>query len=87
MRNDGFRNLLGDGEGFVERDPVSQGRSFDQLQHERPRSLGFIDAVDGGDVRLVEAGEDLRLPREPDETVRIAGEGVIPPSPSLAVTS
>ena len=58
------------------RDPVCQRRPFDQLQDERPRPLGLLDAVDGGDVRVVEAGEDLRLPLEPGETLRIAGEGV-----------
>ena len=58
------------------RDPVGEGRPFDQLQHQRPRPLGFLDAVDLGDVGVVEAGEDLRLPREPGEAVRISREGV-----------
>ena len=60
------------------RDTVSEGWPFHQLQHQRPRALGFVffNAVDGGDVRVVEAGEDLRLPREPGEAVRVAGEGV-----------
>ena len=47
-----------------------------QLQDQRPRALGFLDAVNGGDVRVVQAGEDLRLPLEPGEAVRISGEGV-----------
>ncbi len=42
----------------------------------KPVALGFLDAVDGRDVRVVEAGEDLRLPREPGETVRVSREGV-----------
>ena len=50
--------------------------SFDQFQDERPRPLGFLDAVDGGDVGVVEAGEDLRLPREPGEPIRVSGKGV-----------
>ena len=33
------------------RDPVSERRAFNQLQHQRPRPLGLLDAVDGGDVR------------------------------------
>ena len=41
-----------------------------------PRPLGFLDAVDGGDVRVVEAGEDLRLPLEPGEPIRVRREGV-----------
>ena len=44
------------------RDPVGEGRPLDQLQDERPRPLGFLDAVDGSDVGMVEAGENLRLP-------------------------
>ncbi len=58
------------------RDPVGQRWPFNQLQHQRPRPLGFLDAVDGGDVGVVEAGEDLRLPLEPGEPVRISREGV-----------
>ena len=74
-------DLLGNRQRLIQwdrplRDPIGQGRAFHQLQHERPRPLGFLDAVDGGDVGVVEAGEDLRLPRESGEAVRIAGEGV-----------
>ena len=74
-------NLLGDGQGFVERDrplrdPVSESRPLHQLQDQRPRAFGFLDAVDGRDVGVVEAGEDLRLPLEPGESIRISGEGV-----------
>jgi len=58
------------------RDPDRQGRSLDQLQHQRPRAVGFLDAVDGGDVRVVEAGEDLRFPLEPREPIRVSREGV-----------
>ena len=41
-----------------------------------PRALGFLDAVDRGNVGMVEAGEDLRFPREPSEPVRISRKGV-----------
>ena len=58
------------------RDAVSEGGTLDQLQNQRPRPLGFLDAVDGGNVGVVEAGEDLRLPREPGEPVWISREGV-----------
>ena len=58
------------------RDAVSQGRTFNQLQHQRPLPLGFLDAENGGDVGVVEAGEDLRLPREPGEPIRISREAV-----------
>ena len=76
-----LRNLLRNRQRLIQRDrplrdPVSEGRALDQLQHQRPRPLGLLDAVDGGDVRVVEAGEDLRLPLEPGEAVRISREGV-----------
>ena len=57
-------------------DPVGEGRPLDQLQHQRPRALGFLNAVDGGDVRVVEAGEDLRLPLEPGEPVWVSRERI-----------
>ena len=76
-----FGDLLRNRERLIQRDcplrdPVSESRSLDQLQHERPRPLGFLDAVDGGDVGVVEAGEDLRLPFESGEPVRVRREGV-----------
>ncbi len=74
-------NLFGNRQRLVERDrplgdPVSEGRPLDQLQHQRPRALGLLDAVDGGAVRVVEAGEDLGLPLEPGEPIWICREGV-----------
>ena len=38
--------------------------------------LGLLDAVDGGDAGVVEAGEDLRFPLEPGEPIRVSREGV-----------
>ena len=57
-------------------DPVGEGRSLDQLQNERLGVLRLLDAVDGGDARMVEAGEDLRFPLEPGEAVRVSRKGV-----------
>ena len=47
-----------------------------KTDHATGNAPDIFDAVDCGDVGLVEAGEDLRLPREPGETVRISREGV-----------
>ena len=58
------------------RDPVGERRPLHQLQHQRPRPLGLLDTVDGGDVGMVEAGEDPRLPLEPGEAIRVRREGV-----------
>ena len=72
-----FRNRqrLVDGDRTL-RDPVSKGRSFDQLQDERLGVVGLLNAVDGGDTRGVEAGEHLRLPLEPGEPIRVSRRGV-----------
>ncbi len=57
-------------------DAISQRRALNQFEDQRPRFLGFLDAVDGGDVGVVEAGEDLRFPLEPGQPIRIRREGV-----------
>ena len=74
-------DLLRDRQGLIQRDrplrdPVGQSRPLDQLQHQRPRPLSFLDAVDGGDAGVVEAGEDLRFPLEPGEPIGVLGKGV-----------
>ena len=46
-------------------DPVGEGRAFDQLQDERLRVVALLDAVDGGDAGIVQAGQYLRFPLEP----------------------
>ena len=53
-------------------DPISKGRSFDKLQNQRTRVAAFLNAVDGGDVRMVEAGKNLRLTLEPGEAIRVS---------------
>ena len=78
-RLDGLRDLLRYRQGFIDRDgtvgdPVGQRWPFNQLQHQRPRALGFLDAVDGGDAGVVEAGKNLCFPLEPGQAIRIGGE-------------
>ena len=78
---EGQATISPDGQRLIQRDrplgnPVSECRPLHQLQHQRPRARGFLDAVDGGDVGVVETGEDLRLPREPGEAIRVSREGV-----------
>jgi MaoC like domain len=50
-----------------EREPL------DQLHHDRPGGV-VLQAVDRGDVRVVEGGEGLRLAREPREALAIVEE-------------
>ena len=72
-RFEGERNLSGNRQRVGERqrplsDPIGERRAFDQLQHERVcrRAAKFrrrcvLDAVDRGDVRMIQRSERLRL--------------------------
>jgi len=41
-----------------------EGFAFHQFQDERAHSVGFFDAVDGADVRVIQRGEHSRLTLE-----------------------
>ena len=75
-------NLARDGQRLVERqaapgDALRQRLAFDQLEHERTnrrlsrsrRRSGFLEAVDDGDIGMIEGGERLCLALE-------AGDGI-----------
>ena len=56
---EGIRNLRRDRERLADRDralrnAVSERWSFDQLHHERRRTLGSFQAVDGRNVEMVQ---------------------------------
>ena len=70
-------DLPGDGQGLVERDrtfgdAVLERWAFDQFEDECPRVLGLFQPVDGGNVRMVQGGEDFGFSLE-------AGRGVLGP--------
>ena len=76
---DGVSDLRGDGKRVVERDrtlrdPLGQRRSVDELHHERVNVLRILDAVDVGDVRMVERREDLRFDLKPGEPLRVCSD-------------
>ena len=80
-RFEGVGDLLGDGEGFVDgdgplRDALSQRRPFDQFQHQRTNTLRLFQAVDAGDVGMVQRGEDSGFTLKPGQAFRIIGEEV-----------
>ena len=71
-----FSDLLGNRQGFVQRDrpfgdAISQGWPFNQFEDERLRAFGFLDPVDVPDVGVVQRGENLCLPLEPRQPIRI----------------
>ena len=65
------------GSGLVDRDrtlgdAVGQRRALDQFHHERDRAAGFLQAVDVGDVRMVQGREDFGFALEPGQPLGIA---------------
>ena len=74
-----LRNLLGDRQRLVDRDrplgdPISEGRSFDEFQHQCLGAVLLFEAMDARDAGVIEAGEHLRLPLEPRQAVGVAGK-------------
>ena len=76
-------DLPGDRQGFVQwnrplGNAVGERGTFDQLQDERLGTVSriFFSAVDGGNPRVVQAGEDLRFSLEPGQAIRIGRESV-----------
>lgn len=55
-------------------DPVGERGTLDQLHHERGDPATVLEAVDAGDVRVVERREDFRFALEADEPILIVRE-------------
>src|SRR5215472_11983900 len=76
---DRLGDLLRDWERLVERDrafrdSICKRWAFDKLQHERMRAAGILEAVDRGDMRVIERSEHLRFTPEPRDPVAVDGE-------------
>ena len=56
------------------RQAIGEGRSLDQLERQRRHAIGFLQAVDGADVRMVERGEQSRLAREAGAALGVGRE-------------
>src|SRR5262249_15038662 len=72
--------LAGDLQRLVDRDraqtdPVRQSWPLDELEHERADSLRVLYAVDCRDVRMIQRGEELRLPCESCDAICVDQEG------------
>jgi len=65
-----FRQLCGDPFRlcFCER------LAIHQLEHERATALGLFESIDGGDVRMIERGENVRFPFEALQPIGVRGE-------------
>ena len=74
-------DLPADAHRLVERnrslgDAIRQRRSLDELQDERGFPIGVFQPVNGGDVGMVQRGEELRFALEAGQPIGIAGEEV-----------
>ncbi len=74
-------DLLGERQRVAERhgplgDALRERLPLDQLEHERMRGAAVFEAVDGGDVRMIERREHLRFATESRQPVGIADDGV-----------
>ncbi len=73
-------DLPGDRQHLVQRhrtptDAIGKRRSIDELQHQRADAVAVLQAVNRGDVGMVECGEDFRFALEARNPFRIAGKG------------
>ena len=69
-------DLLRDVDRFVDGnrptfEPRGEILALDQLEHQKRLAVRFLEAVDGGDVRVVERGEQVRLALETREALGI----------------
>ena len=72
-------DLPRDGEGLVERQraalqPFGEVFALDELHDEGADAARLLEAVDRGDVGVLQLGQDLRLALEPREAVGVGGE-------------
>jgi hypothetical protein len=58
------------------RNAIGERRTFDQFEHQYPHATRFFEAVDGGDIGMIERREDLCLTLEAREAIRIEREGL-----------
>ena len=81
-RFEGFGDLTRDGQRLVERDwaafqPLCQIVALDEFHHEGADAVGHVvQAVDSGDVGVIQRGEDFRFPLKPRHSFRISNEGL-----------
>ena len=76
-----LRDLRRDGERLVDgnRPPCDasiETLTVDEFEHEELRVVGFVQTVNGADVRMVQRGENLGFTAESREALRVVREGV-----------
>ncbi len=74
-----FRDLPRDRQHLVDRDrsartALRERLAFHQLHHQRTRAARILDAVDVGDVRVIQRSERLRFALEAHHAIGVARE-------------
>jgi hypothetical protein len=57
-------------------DPIGEGGSFDELEHQRADPFRFLQPVDRPNLRMVQRGQHARFELEAREAVGVGQEGV-----------
>ena len=74
-----FRNLDSDSQRFLDwnrpfPEPVGERGAVDKLLDQEAVSVGFFEAVNDCDVRVVQRSEDLGFALEPSQSLRVLAE-------------
>ena len=75
----GLGDLPGHGDGLIDGNraaaqPLRQVVAGHEFHHQAHRSIRLFEAVDGGDVGMIQGGEDLRLAPEPAHALDVLSE-------------
>ena len=78
---EGFRDLSRNWQRFVDRDPslrnpVGECGTSNQFQYQRPHATRVFEAVDRGDVRMIEGRQEFGFPLESAESIGVLRESV-----------
>ena len=78
---EGVGDLLRDRQRLIDRnrplrDPICQRRPLDEFHHQRDCAGAPFQAVDVGDVRMIQRREDFRFALEPRHTFSVGGNEV-----------
>ena len=65
-----FGDLAGDAQCFFERERSFERLARHQFHHQRAAGVGFFDAVDLRDVRMIQGRQNFRFALEAGETLR-----------------
>ncbi len=72
---EGSRDLPANGKRLAYRDGAGQIVSRNQLQDQKVGPLALVQIVNGGDVGVVQSGQDLRFAPEPGDALRVLRHG------------